>query len=146
MRNYFVAVSLGVLGLLAGCGKTDKVSAVGPDAREAISHAATARYPGRAITSPDVQLTAINYPDKNYLEIHNPGSTSIPRSTVWVNGTFLTSIEGIAPKGFVTVQHGSLLEAGPGTNDLKKLKQPVSRVEIESEEGLFTVQGPTIKR
>lgn len=147
MNRYLLGVSLAVLGILAGCGpKTNKVAGVGEEAREAISLAATARYPGRAMTSPDVQLTAIDYPTKDYLEIYNPGRTSIPRSTVWVNGTFLTTIDGIPPKGFVTVLHASLLEAGPATNDLKKLKQPVSKVEVQTDKGLFTVQGPTIKR
>lgn len=147
MSRYLLGVSLAALGILAGCGpKTNKVAGVGEEAREAISLAATARYPGRAMTSPDVQLTAIDFPTKDYLEIHNPGTTSIPHSTVWVNGTFLTTIAGIPPKGFVTVQHASLLEAGNPANDLRKLKQHVSKVEVETDRGLFTVQGPTIKR
>src|SRR5688500_493737 len=144
MRRYLLGASLAALGILAGCGpKTNKVSGVGSEARDAISLAATARYPGRATTSPDVQLTAVDYTDKDYLEIHNPGTTSVPQSTVWVNGTFLTRIEGIPPKGFVTVQHASLLEAGNPANDLRKLKQNVSKVEVQTGRGLFTVQGPT---
>jgi hypothetical protein len=144
MKSYALCAVFAAVGIVGGCGgKTESVSGVGQEARQAISQAAVARYPGRAMTSPDVQLTAINYPTKDYLEIHNTGTSSIPR---WVNGTFLTTIDGIAPKGFVTVQHGSLLEAGPATNDLKKLNQPVSKVEVETDRGLFTVQGPTIKR
>ena len=146
MRRYLLVASLAALGIASGCGRTDKVAGVGPGAREAISQAAVAQYPGRATTSPDVQLTAIDYPGKDMLELHNTGTVSIPRSTVWVNGTFLTTIEGIPPKGFATVQHANLLEAGPATNDLKTTKQPVNKVEVETDRGLFTVQGPTIKR
>lgn len=147
MRTYLLMASLATMGILSGCGgKTDKVSAVGPQARGAISQAAVAQYPGGATTSPDVQLAAIDYPDKHYLEIHNLGTQSVPPSTVWVNGTFLTTVDSIAPKSFTTVQHGSLLEAGPATNDLRKLKQTPTKVEIETEQGLFSVQGPTIKR
>ena len=147
MRTHLILTSVLAMGVLAGCGgKTDKVSAVGPGARGAISQATLARYPGNATTSPDIEVTAINYPRKGYIELHNSGSTSVPPSTVWVNGTFLTQIEGIPPKGFVTVQHATLLEAGPGVSDLKTLKQPVASVELETDGGLFTVRGPTVKQ
>jgi hypothetical protein len=101
MRTLLFSAAIGtaMMTALAGCGgKADKVSAVGPEARQAISQAAVARYPGNARTSSDVQLTAINYPGKQYLEIHNTGSQSLPAATVWVNGTFLTVIDGIAPQ------------------------------------------------
>src|SRR5688572_20045267 len=121
MRTLVLLPSLAVLGMLVGCqGKTNKVSGVGTEAREAISQATLARYPGNPTTSRDVQAAAINYPDKHYLEIHNFGTSSIPASTVWVNGSFVSTISGIPPKSYTTVQHGSLLEAGPATNDLKK--------------------------
>ena len=146
MRRYLLLTSVAALGIVAGCGpKANKVTAVGPEAREAISQATMARYPGRATTSPEVQVAAINYDKKHYIELHNLGTTSIPPSTVWVNGTFVTNISGIPPKSYTTVQHGALLEAGPATNDLRKLEQPVAKVEIETDNGLFTVQGPTIK-
>lgn len=147
MRPYLLLSSLAALGILAGCGpKTNKVSGVGADAREAISQATMARYPGRATTSPDVQVAAINYDKKHFIELHNLGTSSIPPSTVWVNGTFVTNIAGIPPKSFTTIQHGALLEAGPATNDLRKLEQPVAKVELQTDRGLFTVQGPTIKQ
>jgi hypothetical protein len=147
MRSSFFIVSAGtILALVAGCEQSDKVSAVGPEARQAISAAATAHYPGHARTSDEVQVAAINYQEKDYLELHNLGTQSVPASNVWVNGTFMSRIEGIAPKSYVTVKHGALLEAGPATNDLKHLNQPVAKVEIETDRGLYTVQGPTIKR
>jgi hypothetical protein len=147
MRIHSFLATAASLLLLTGCeSKTEKVSSVGPEARQAISEAAVARYPGNPMTSRDMQLTAIDYPQKHYLEIHNPGNVSVPPSTVWVNGAFMTTIDGITPKGFVTVNHGALLEAGPATNDLKTLNQPVAKVEIQTSKGLFSVQGPTIKR
>jgi hypothetical protein len=146
MRRYLLLTSVAALGILAGCGpKANEVTGVGPEAREAISQATMARYPGRAMTSPEVQVAAINYDKKHYIELHNLGTSSIPPSTVWVNGTFVTNIAGIPPKSYATVQHGALLEAGPATNDLRKLEQPVAKVEIQTDKGLFTVQGPTIK-
>src|SRR5687768_17852340 len=146
MRRYLLLTSVAALGIVAGCGaKTNEVTGVGREARAAISQASMARYPGRAMTSPEVQVAAINYEKKHYLELHNLGTTSIPPSTLWVNGTFVTNVNGIPPKSYTTVHHGALLEAGPATNDLRKLEQPVARVEIQTDRGLFTVQGPTIK-
>jgi hypothetical protein len=92
-----------------------------------------------------VQAAAINYTDKKYVEIHNLGTQSIPAGTVWVNGTYMTHFDGIAPKSFTTVQYGALLEAGAPANDLKHLNQPIAKVEVQTDKGLFSVQGPTIK-
>src|SRR5688500_8330893 len=144
IQSLFTAGAL--LALAAGCQQTDKVSAVGPAARPAVSAAATAHYPGNARTSDQLQVAAINYPDKDYLELHNLGTQSVPASNVWVTGTFMSRVDSIAPKSYVTVKHGALLEAGPATNDLKQLNQPVAKVEIETDRGLYSVQGPPIER
>jgi hypothetical protein len=143
----FPSIFAAALTLFVGCEKTENVAQVGPEARLAISQAAVAKYPGNPRTSRDIQLAAINYPDKGVLEIHNLGTQSIPAwSRVWVNGTFTATLPaGIAPKSFAAVKHGELLEAGPATNDLKALNQPVAKVEMETDTGLFTVQGPTVK-
>jgi hypothetical protein len=143
---FLTAVAASAMALMVGCeGKADKVSGVAPEARQAISAAATARYPGNPTTSRDVQAAAINYPEKKFVEVHNLGNTSIPAGNVWVNGTYMTHIEGIAPRSYTTVQYGQLLEAGAPSNDLKHLNQPVAKVEIQTDKGLFSVQGPTIK-
>ena len=147
MRHHvFTAAAAVILGLTGCESQTDKVSGVGPEARQAISQAAVARYPGNPTISRNMQVAAVNYPQKNLLEIHNLGNQSIPSSVVWVNGTFMTRIDGIAPKGVHTIKHGELLEAGPATNDLKTLNQPVAKVEIQTDRGLYSVQGPSIKR
>lgn len=146
MRQSTILTLAAAVALAAGCEtKTDKVSAVGKEARQAISEAAVAKYPGNPTTSRDMVVAAVNYPEKNILEIHNLGNQSIPASTVWVNGTFMTRIDGIAPKSVATIKHSTLLEAGPATNDLKALNQPVAKVEIQTDRGLYTVQGPSIK-
>jgi hypothetical protein len=143
---FLTAVAASAIALMVGCeGKGDKVSGVAPEARQAISAAATARYPGNPTTSRDVQAAAINYPEKKFVEVHNLGNTSIPAGNIWVNGTYMTHIDGIAPKSYATVQYGQLLEAGAPANDLKHLNQPVAKVEIQTDKGLFSVQGPTIK-
>jgi hypothetical protein len=144
--SFLTVVAASTLALLVGCeGQTDKVSAVAPQARQAIGAAAVARYPGNATTSPDVQAAAINYPEKHYLEIYNFGNQSIPSGAVWVNGTYTAQFDGIAPHGYTTIRYGSLLAAGNTTYDLKNLNQPVAKVEIQTDKGLFSVQGPSVK-
>lgn len=63
-----------------------------------------------------------------------------------MNGAFVTQIDSIPPKGSVTIRHAELLEAGPGTGDVKKLDQPVNRVELQTSDGLFSVVGPAQKQ
>src|SRR4051794_14736573 len=104
MRNQlFLTAAVGAFLGVAGC-ETDKVSEVGPEARQAISAAATSHYPGNPRTSEDLQLAAVANPDKGYLEILNLGTQSIPGSTIWVNGTFMSRIDGIPPKSAVKVK------------------------------------------
>ena len=143
---FLTAMAASALALVVGCeGKADKVSSVQPEARQAISAAATARYPGNPTTSRDVQAAAINYPEKKVVEIYNLGNTSIPPGNVWVNGSYMTHVDGIAPKSYTAVKYGQLLEAGTPANDLKSLNQPVAKVEIQTDKGLFSVQGPSVK-
>ena len=144
--SFLTVMAVSWLALLVGCeGQTDKVSAVTPQARQAIGAAAVAHYPGNAMTSPDVQAAAINYPEKKLIEVYNFGNQSIPAGAVWVNGTYTAQFDGIAPHSYTTVRYGSLLAAGNTTYDLKNLNQPVAKVELQSDKGLFSVQGPAVK-
>ena len=130
--------------LILGCS-TSEVSRVGQAPRAEITYAATAKYPGGAKTSDNFRLTAIDDPDGKKLEIYNVTDTAIGPATVWVNGAFVHRIDGIAPRGSIAIQHAELLQAGPGTSDLAKLDQTARKVEIETRDGLFTVQGPSRK-
>jgi len=129
-------------GLLAGCS-TGEVARVEDEAREQISYAATAKYPGQARTSDAIKLTAVDDPDGRTLTIYNVTDNAIGPSTIWVNGAFVYRISGIAPRAAVQISHAELLQAGPGTGDLKALDQSARKVEIETADGLFTVQGPS---
>ncbi|MEO6434307.1 MAG: hypothetical protein ABIP55_00900 [Tepidisphaeraceae bacterium] len=131
-------------GGFVGCS-TNEVARVGSEPRAEISYAATARYPGDARMSDAVKLTAVTDPDAKKLVIYNVTDNSIGPATVWVNGAFVHRIDGIAPRGAVEINYGELLQTGPGTADLKSLDQPARKVEIQTRDGLFTVQGPSQK-
>lgn len=129
---------------LPGCA-VEELAQVGEEPRAAISYAATATYPGHAVKSPRMELVAFDHPDRNVLEVHNLMSRSVPASSVWVNENFVARVGPIPPRGFVAVKYSDLLESGPGVSDLDRLDAKVAKVELHTDEGLFTVMGPATK-
>jgi hypothetical protein len=113
--------------------------------REQITFAATARYPGNAQSSDQVQAAALDDPNDQQFTIYNLSNRPIPQATVWVNGSFVRQVDGIGPKGHVTLAYGDLIQAGPGTSDLKQSNQAVGRVDLQTSAGLFKVEGPGLK-
>ena len=142
-RLFLGTVTLAGLTLGAGCA-ADRVGQVGENPREILTYAATAKYPGNARPSDDVRAVALNYSDRERIEIHNLRDAPIEASAVWVNGAFVRPLNrgSIPPRGYVTVRYENLVEAGPGTNDLKTLDRSVQRVELQTPNGLVTVDGP----
>lgn len=140
-RMSIIVIAVG--GLLAiGC-TTNEVGRVGAVPRAEITYAATAKYPGETRTSDAIQLTAVDDPDNDKLTIYNVSDNAIGPGTIWVNGAFVHRIDGIPPRGAVEIEHVELLQAGPGTGDLDSVNQSARKVEIQTRDGLFTVQGPS---
>jgi hypothetical protein len=126
---------------LGGC-QTQSVAQVGSQPREAITFAALAKYPGNAQTSDRARTVAITDPDAKSLTVYNLGDQSIPATALWVNGTFVKQISAIPPKSHVTAKYVELLEKGPGVKSMSESAQVPARVEIQTSDGLYTVQGP----
>ena len=130
---------------LIGCA-VKRVSQVDPTARDAIAYAATARYPGNPQWRTDkVQAAAVVDTDAEQVQVFNLSDNAIASPTVWVNGTFLRRVPTIAPRGSVTIGYGALLQAGDPAMDFKRARQPVTKVELQTADGLYTVQGPSRK-
>ena len=147
MRNGWTIIA--VAALAAGGCQVGNVDQVGQQPRDAITYAARAKYPGNPTAMPEmprVQAAAVDYRGLNEIEILNLSDNAIPASTVWVNGSYLTRIDTIPPKGTTVVKYGQLLEAGAGTQDLKMAKQSPSKVELQTADGLTPIQGPAVKR
>lgn len=144
MRTVLILAALSLGSLFVGC-KSSQVTQVGPEARRDITYAATAKYPGNPQTSETIRLAAVDDLSQKRLEILNLTDNSVPQSTIWVNGAFVNRVDGIAPRGSTTVRYGELLEAGPSTRDFGQLNQGVQKVEIQSANTLYTVQGPAKK-
>ena len=135
-------MAIAVGGLLMGC-RTNEVGRVGAVPRAEIRYAATAKYPGDARTVDTVQLTAVDDPDNDRLTIYNVSDNTIGPATIWVNGMYVHRIDGIPPRGAVEIEHVELLQDGAGTGDLHSVNQSARKVEIQTRDGLFTVQGPS---
>ena len=129
--------------LHAGC-TTQEVGRVGEEPREAIRYAATARYPAEpAQTSDRIQMAAIDDVENNKVTLMNLSDNAIPPSTAWINGAYVYQLPSIPPRGMADMKYSEILMAGPNAGDLKSAGQGVRKVEIQTHEGLFTVQGPS---
>jgi hypothetical protein len=74
----------------------------------------------------------LDAPGDQDFTIYNLTNDPIPPGTVWVNGKFVRQIDGISPKGQLTVAYGNVIQAGPGTADLKQSGQTISHSQPRS--------------
>ena len=145
MRTMMVTAIAGLL-LAAGAGcETQQLSHVGDAPREQIAYAATAKYPAETPARAGLQVAAVDDPDGKKLTLLNLTDNAVPPSTVWVNGAYLHQVPTIAPRGMVDVHYSHLLMAGPSPQDLKQSGQSVRKVELQTHDGFFAVQGPSKK-
>jgi hypothetical protein len=133
-------------GLIAvGCS-TQEVGRVGSEPREQIRYAATATYPGTAAQPSDrMQVAAIDDVDGKKLTLMNLSDNAIPPSTAWINGAYVYQLPTIPPRGMREISYADILMAGPNAGDLRSAGQGVRKVELQTHEGLFSVQGPSKK-
>jgi hypothetical protein len=136
--------AVAALLLVGGC-ETQQISHVGDAPREQIAYAATAKYPAETPARAGLQVAAVDDPDGKKLTLLNLSDNAVPPSTVWVNGAYLRQVPTIAPRGMVDIHYSNLLMAGPSPQDLKQSGQSVRKVEMQTHDGFFTVQGPSKK-
>ena len=138
-----IVVTLFIASFITGCA-VKRVAQVDPNTREAIGYAATAHYPGNPQWRPDkVQAAAVDDHKNEELQILNLSDNAIPTPTIWVNGQFVRRVQTIGPRGSTTISYPGLLAAGNTAMDFQRAGQRVSKVEIETADGLFQCQGPS---
>jgi hypothetical protein len=139
------AIGLGVT--VVGC-TTQEVGRVGAEPREQIRYAATAKYPGEsspAQTSDRVQVAAVDDIENHKLTLMNLSDNAIPPSTAWINSAYVHTLATIPPRGVVEINYSDILMSGTNPGDLKQSGQAVRKVELQTQDGLYTVQGPSKK-
>jgi hypothetical protein len=128
-----------------GCS-TQEVGRVGAEPREQIAYAATAKYPAVTAQESDrIKVAAVDDVDGKKLTLMNLTDNAIPPSTAWVNGAYVHQLATIPPRGMAEIDYAEILMAGPNPGDLKQQGQSVRKVELQTHEGLFAVQGPSKK-
>ena len=143
LKTTVLAIAFGLT--VVGCATQD-VGHVGAEPREQIAYAATAKYPGTttpAQSSDRVQVAAVDNLEDHKLTLMNLSDNTIPPSTAWINGAYVYQLPTIQPRGVFEINYSDILMAGPNPGDLKQTGQTVRKVELQTHEGLFTVQGPS---
>jgi len=107
-----------------------------PEQREALDSRRKARVPDKPAAAMVVSPTT---------RVDGFVKRSGGPSTVWVNGAYLHQVPTIGPRAMVNIDYNALLMAGPAPQDLKASGQSVRKVELQTHDGFFTVQGPSKK-
>jgi hypothetical protein len=129
---------------VAGCGPSKPKDSTGTGAIIS-SPTERAAYAGHAVfpmTQPinDLAVAAIVSRDKKELRLYNFGKQAIRNVDVWVNGSFVTRIGGIAPQSKVVI---STMEIYNGLgHSLASHGEEVSRVQLDDGGRLYNLMGP----
>jgi hypothetical protein len=137
----FLASALALTGCAgSGTAKSSTDGANIPNTpTELAAYAGNARFPQ---TQPVVEQTiaAIVSRDKKTLKLYNFGKQPIRNVDVWVNGSFVKRIGGIAPQSNVVISTDEIYN-GLG-HTLASRGEEVSRVQLADSVRLTTVMGP----
>ncbi len=123
--------------MLMGC---DTISGPSEVSAKRAAFAAQTPYPQNMKATEDSHLTALVSRDGNTIQLLNSSDKASTDANVWVNGTYLTRVDSVPPHGLVTLHRTDFFDSGG--NNLSKQSATVTRVEVQSNNQLFQVQGP----
>ena len=140
------SLALLALCIVAGCSAVGEFNPVGQGAEKDMTptqlaaFAATAKYPDTQ-PSTGLKVAAIVNRDKGTIKVYNFNGQPIHNAKVWVNKAYVAKIDGIAPQNKATVEVDKLY--GPfGNNFASQKDTPISNVQLQTDQGLFDVEGP----
>ncbi len=149
IRHTFPLLALATV-LVAGCGPNRNTTAAQraaiedgtniPDTpTELAAYAGNARFPE---TQPvgELRVAAVMSRDKKSLKLYNFGTENIRDTRVWVNGSYVKRIGGVAPLSSVTISANELYN-GLG-HTLATRGEEVSRVQLQTMDRLYNLMGP----
>ena len=105
---------------------------------ELAAYAGHARYPQTQPTD-KINVVAIVSRDKKQIKLYNVEKDALRDVKLWVNGTFVKPIGGIAPSSAVTVKTDELYN-GLG-HTLSSRNEEIGKVQIETNGMLYDVLG-----
>jgi hypothetical protein len=127
------------LSLAAGCAQHRE------EVRRDATVAALAKYPGTVQKSDRVQVAAVDYRGDKRIELLNVGDSPVESPTVWVNKTYVNKAPTIPTRGSIVIRYVDLIQQGQGVQDLATTNQPVTSIEIQTGDGLYSAMGPARK-
>lgn len=148
LRHAFAATSFFAAAVtLAGCAAGGKSAAststdgtnIPNTPTELAAYAGNARFPQTQPTN-DLTVAAIVSRDKKQLKLYNFGKQAIRNVDVWVNGSFVKRIGGIAPQSNVVINTTEIYN-GLG-HTLASRGEEVSRVQLDDAGRLYNLMGP----
>jgi hypothetical protein len=148
LRRPFAVTTLAVAALtLIGCAGGPKSGSSAPgngtiisSPTERAAYAGHAQFPQTQPALNDLTVAAIVSRDKKQLKLYNFGKQAIRNVDVWVNGSFVTRIGGIAPQSSVVISTTEIYN-GLG-HSLASRGEEVSRVQLDDGGRLFNLMGP----
>lgn len=139
-------VTWAALAAVAGCSASGEFNPVGKSAdqmtpTQLAAFAATSKYPDTQPAATDLRAAAIVNRGAGTVKVYNFTDRPITNARVWVNKGFVAKIDGIAPQQKVTVTTDKLY--GPFGNTFASQKDaPISLIQLQTDDGLYTLQGP----
>jgi hypothetical protein len=111
-----------------------------PTPEELAAYAGHAKFPADQQARSDLQVASILSPDKTTIKLYNFTNDPLRNIDVWVNGSYVQHVDGISPQSSVLI-HTDELFNGLGKS-FSGQAEPVSKVQIATDHGLYTLWGP----
>ena len=124
---------------LAGCSGNPFDSHSTADRGRRAAAAAAAQFPSTQ-PSDDLKATALIDRDKDTIQIVNASDQPVRDATVWVNSSFQRRVSMIPAYGTVVLDRDEFY--GPAGNTLSSMKTGAVRVQLQTGDSLYNLQGP----
>ena len=140
-------VLLTVTGLaMAGCSAETQLS--NPFGKGESAHtklaafAATSKYPTSQPAN-DLRAVAMINRSNGSVRVINTTDQALRDVRVWVDGNYVTRVDTIPSKGFVTLNRNDFFDSN-GIS-LSTVKTPVNKVQVETPDKFYNLQGPVFE-
>lgn len=141
-QTFVLAAALALVGCASDQQSNEqaRLATSPPTSPELAAYAAAHPYPERAKASDTLRAAAIVNRANGVIKIYNFDHRPIQEANVWVNRSFVQHIKGVAPNSSAIIRLNELYN-GLGKN-FTTLNEPVSTVQIEMGDNLYTLEGP----
>ena len=120
-------------------GDSQRAAVSRPTDAELAAYAGRTKFP-EGQSKGELPIVAIISPDKRTIKIYNLGNSELRNVDVWVNGSYVQHLAGLAPQSSVQIRTDELFN-GLGKNFAGQA-EPITRVQLQSDQGFYGAWGP----